>query len=89
VYNYTLPLQHIDRSCHGGHLIILLLRYIWFILMNCLIYFYSSYVYRGEVVLAFEKNGSSKVGVLFDDPIDAGNDLGGLCDRNRGLFCYG
>ncbi|OQU79278.1 hypothetical protein SORBI_3008G123200 [Sorghum bicolor] len=36
----------------------------------------SSYVYRGEVVLAFEKNGSSKVGVLFDDPIDAGNDLG-------------
>ncbi|XP_066356489.1 uncharacterized protein [Miscanthus floridulus] len=48
----------------------------------------SSYVYRGEVVLAFEKNGSSKVGVLFDDPINAGNDLGGLCDRNRGLFCY-
>ncbi|OEL26134.1 ATPase family AAA domain-containing protein 1-A [Dichanthelium oligosanthes] len=38
----------------------------------------SAYGFRGKVVLAFEKNGSSKVGVRFDNPIDNGSDLGGL-----------
>jgi hypothetical protein len=51
--------------------------------------FYSADYYRGKVVLAFEKNGSSKVGVRFDNPINNGNDLGGLCERNRGYFCSG
>lgn len=39
----------------------------------------SAYYYRGKVVLAFEKNGSSKVGVRFDNAIEYGNDLGGFC----------
>lgn len=43
--------------------------------------------YRGEVVLAFEDNGSSKVGVRFDEAIPEGNDLGGLCEEDHGFFC--
>ncbi|KAL5701241.1 hypothetical protein ACHQM5_026601 [Ranunculus cassubicifolius] len=43
--------------------------------------------YRGEVVLAFEENGSSKVGVRFDEAIPEGNDLGGLCEEDHGFFC--
>ncbi|KAM0951129.1 putative transcription factor interactor and regulator FHA-SMAD family [Dioscorea sansibarensis] len=45
-----------------------------------------NYGYRGKVVLAFEK-GSSKVGVRFDRQIPEGNDLGGLCEEDRGFFC--
>lgn len=47
-----------------------------------------NYGYRGKVVLAFEK-GSSKVGVRFDRQIPEGNDLGGLCEEDRGFFCNG
>ncbi|WOK94703.1 hypothetical protein Cni_G03408 [Canna indica] len=43
--------------------------------------------YRGKVVLAFEENGSSKVGVRFDKQIPEGNDLGGLCEEDHGFFC--
>ncbi|KAF9593655.1 hypothetical protein IFM89_024472 [Coptis chinensis] len=43
--------------------------------------------YKGEVILAFEENGSSKVGVRFDDAIPEGNDLGGLCEDDHGFFC--
>ncbi|KAJ0245228.1 AAA-type ATPase family protein [Hirschfeldia incana] len=42
---------------------------------------------QGKVLLAFEDNVSSKVGVRFDRPIVDGNDLGGLCEKDRGFFC--
>lgn len=45
--------------------------------------------YRGKVVLAFEENGSSKIGVRFDRSIPEGNDLGGLCEEDHGFFCAG
>lgn len=41
------------------------------------------------MVLAFEENGSSKIGVRFDKSIPEGNDLGGLCDEDHGFFCAG
>ncbi|CAI0424844.1 unnamed protein product [Linum tenue] len=43
--------------------------------------------FRGKVLLAFEENGSSKIGVRFDRSIQEGNDLGGLCEEDRGFFC--
>ncbi|KAL4360923.1 hypothetical protein GQ457_04G028780 [Hibiscus cannabinus] len=43
--------------------------------------------FRGKVLLAFEENGSSKIGVRFDRSIPEGNDLGGLCEEDHGLFC--
>ncbi|ONK78664.1 uncharacterized protein A4U43_C02F21160 [Asparagus officinalis] len=43
--------------------------------------------YRGKVVLAFEENGLSKIGVRFDRQIPEGNDLGGLCEEDHGFFC--
>ncbi|KAL0884336.1 hypothetical protein Bca101_008317 [Brassica carinata] len=43
--------------------------------------------FYGKVVLAFEDNASSKIGVRFDRPIADGNDLGGLCEKDRGFFC--
>ncbi|RDX71267.1 hypothetical protein CR513_49412, partial [Mucuna pruriens] len=46
-----------------------------------------SYGSRGKVLLAFEDNGSSKIGVRFDKSISDGNDLGGLCEDDRGFFC--
>ncbi|CAD6252768.1 unnamed protein product [Miscanthus lutarioriparius] len=46
-----------------------------------------SYGYRGRVMLAFEDNGSSKIGVRFDKQILDGNDLGGLCEEDHGFFC--
>ncbi|KAF3330268.1 Spastin [Carex littledalei] len=46
-----------------------------------------SYGYRGRVLLAFEDNGSSKIGVRFDKAIPDGNDLGGLCEDDHGFFC--
>ncbi|PUZ45719.1 hypothetical protein GQ55_8G247100 [Panicum hallii var. hallii] len=46
-----------------------------------------SYGYRGRVMLAFEDNGSSKIGVRFDKQITNGNDLGGLCEEDHGFFC--
>lgn len=45
--------------------------------------------FRGKVVLAFEENGSSKIGVRFDRSILEGNDLGGLCEEDHGFFCAG
>lgn len=45
--------------------------------------------YRGKVLLPFEENRSSKIGVQFDKAIPDGVDLGGLCDRNYGFFCNG
>ncbi|VFQ68635.1 unnamed protein product [Cuscuta campestris] len=45
------------------------------------------YGYKGKVVLAFEENGSSKIGVRFDQSIPDGNDLGGLCEEDHGFFC--
>nr|KYP39519.1 ATPase family AAA domain-containing protein 1 [Cajanus cajan] len=46
-----------------------------------------SYGSRGKVLLAFEDNGASKIGVRFDKSIPDGNDLGGLCEDDRGFFC--
>ncbi|KAL6564201.1 hypothetical protein OROMI_015651 [Orobanche minor] len=46
-----------------------------------------TYGYRGKVVLAFEANGSSKIGVRFDKAIPEGNDLGGICEEDHGFFC--
>ncbi|WVZ56910.1 hypothetical protein U9M48_007376 [Paspalum notatum var. saurae] len=42
---------------------------------------------QGEIFLPFEENRSSKVGVRFDKQIPGGNDLGGNCEVNHGLFC--
>ncbi|KAL6648178.1 hypothetical protein ACP70R_012402 [Stipagrostis hirtigluma subsp. patula] len=42
---------------------------------------------QGEVCLPFEENRSSKVGVRFDKQIPGGNDLGGNCEIDHGLFC--
>ncbi|XP_019427967.1 PREDICTED: uncharacterized protein LOC109336065 [Lupinus angustifolius] len=46
-----------------------------------------SYGSRGKVLLAFEDNESSKIGVRFDKSIQDGNDLGGLCEDDHGFFC--
>ncbi|XVF21951.1 hypothetical protein REPUB_Repub12eG0133400 [Reevesia pubescens] len=43
--------------------------------------------FRGKVLLAFEENDSSKIGVRFDRSIPEGNDLGGLCEEDHGFFC--
>ncbi|XP_022770915.1 uncharacterized protein LOC111314128 isoform X2 [Durio zibethinus] len=43
--------------------------------------------FRGKVLLAFEENGSSKIGVRFDRSIPEGNDLGGICEEDHGFFC--
>ncbi|CAK9170296.1 unnamed protein product [Ilex paraguariensis] len=42
---------------------------------------------RGKVILPFEDNPSSKIGVKFDKPVQDGVDFGGLCDRGYGFFC--
>ncbi|XP_076903132.1 uncharacterized protein LOC143558105 [Bidens hawaiensis] len=42
---------------------------------------------RGRVLLPFEDNSLSKIGVKFDKPISDGVDLGGLCDGGYGFFC--
>ncbi|KAL6177620.1 hypothetical protein ACLB2K_049145 [Fragaria x ananassa] len=41
---------------------------------------------RGEVMLVFEDNPLSKIGVKFDKPILDGVDLGGFC-KGHGFFC--
>ncbi|KAG6383745.1 hypothetical protein SASPL_156490 [Salvia splendens] len=42
---------------------------------------------RGKVVLVFEGNGYSKIGVRFNRAVPEGNDLGGLCEGDHGFFC--
>ncbi|KAG8388088.1 hypothetical protein BUALT_Bualt02G0088800 [Buddleja alternifolia] len=42
---------------------------------------------RGKVLLPFEDNPLSKIGVRFDKPIPDGVDFGGLCDNGHGFFC--
>ncbi|CAN6320024.1 unnamed protein product [Urochloa humidicola] len=42
---------------------------------------------QGEICLPFEENRLSKVGVRFDKQIQGGNDLGGNCEVDHGLFC--
>ncbi|OIV98173.1 hypothetical protein TanjilG_18288 [Lupinus angustifolius] len=42
---------------------------------------------RGKVVLVFEDNPLSKVGVRFDKPVPDGVDLGGACEGGQGFFC--
>ncbi|KAF3436863.1 hypothetical protein FNV43_RR19616 [Rhamnella rubrinervis] len=42
---------------------------------------------RGKVMLLFEENPMSKVGVRFDKPIPDGVDLGGICEVSHGFFC--
>ena len=44
---------------------------------------------RGKVVLLFDDNPLSKIGVRFDKPIPDGVDLGGLCEPGQGFFCNG
>ena len=48
-----------------------------------------AYGYKGKVLLPFEENGSSKIGVRFDRSVQEGNDLGGLCEEDHGFFCSG
>ncbi|KAJ4838488.1 hypothetical protein Tsubulata_021088 [Turnera subulata] len=45
------------------------------------------YGIRGKVVLLFEDNPLSKIGVRFDKPIADGVDLGGICEGGHGYFC--
>ncbi|KAE9610135.1 putative adenosinetriphosphatase [Lupinus albus] len=42
---------------------------------------------RGKVVLIFDDNPLSKIGVRFDKPIPDGVDLGGACEGGQGFFC--
>ncbi|XP_040385378.1 uncharacterized protein LOC102699647 [Oryza brachyantha] len=42
---------------------------------------------QGRVMLTFENNISSKIGIRFDKQIPNGNDLGGLCEADHGFFC--
>ncbi|KAL1347252.1 uncharacterized protein [Arachis hypogaea] len=42
---------------------------------------------RGKVVLLFDDNPLSKIGVRFDKPITDGVDLGGACEAGQGFFC--
>ncbi|KAK7411030.1 hypothetical protein VNO78_02370 [Psophocarpus tetragonolobus] len=42
---------------------------------------------RGKVVLVFDDNPLSKIGVRFDKPIPDGVDLGGCCESGQGYFC--
>ncbi|CAL0305167.1 unnamed protein product [Lupinus luteus] len=42
---------------------------------------------RGKVVLVFEDNPLSKIGVRFDEPVPDGVDLGGACEGGQGFFC--
>ncbi|CAA3027719.1 AAA domain-containing FHA domain-containing [Olea europaea subsp. europaea] len=42
---------------------------------------------RGKVLLPFEDNPFSKIGVRFDKSIPDGVDLGGLCGDGHGFFC--
>lgn len=44
---------------------------------------------RGRVVLVFEDNILSKIGVRFDKPVPGGVDFAGLCGNGYGYFCYG
>lgn len=44
---------------------------------------------RGKVVLTFDNNSSSKIGVKFDKLIPDGVDLGGYCEGGYGYFCNG
>ncbi|KAL2540504.1 AAA-type ATPase family protein [Abeliophyllum distichum] len=44
--------------------------------------------HTGKVVLSFEENPSSKIGVRFDRAIPDGNDLGGHCEEDHGFYCY-
>ncbi|RVX17715.1 ATPase family AAA domain-containing protein 1-A [Vitis vinifera] len=44
---------------------------------------------RGKVLLPFEDNPLSKIGVRFDKLITDGVDLGGLCEPGYGFFCNG
>ncbi|XP_042502189.1 uncharacterized protein LOC122079629 [Macadamia integrifolia] len=46
-----------------------------------------TYGFRGKVLLPFEDNILSKIGVRFDKPIPEGVDLGGLCEGSHGFFC--
>ena len=61
-----------------------------------IIYFHLYYLHRGptfgmrgRVVLAFEDNPMSKIGVRFDKYIPGGVDLGNLCEVDHGFFCNG
>ncbi|KAL6653731.1 hypothetical protein ACP70R_008655 [Stipagrostis hirtigluma subsp. patula] len=62
-------------------------RYVGTLQPSSLLHRGPSYGYRGRVMLAFEDNGSSKIGVRFDKQIPDGNDLGGLCEEDHGFFC--
>ncbi|AES72347.2 uncharacterized protein [Medicago truncatula] len=42
---------------------------------------------RGKVVLIFDDNPLSKIGVRFDKPIPDGVDLGSACEAGQGFFC--
>ncbi|GAB2289401.1 hypothetical protein Dimus_023711 [Dionaea muscipula] len=44
---------------------------------------------RGKVLLPFEDNPLSKIGVRFDKPVSGGVDLGELCEADHGFFCNG
>lgn len=44
---------------------------------------------RGKVLLPFEDNPLSKIGVRFDKLMQDGVDFGGLCDKGQGFFCNG
>ena len=47
------------------------------------------YGIRGKVVLLFEDNPFSKIGVRFDKPVPDGVDLGNICEGGHGFFCNG
>lgn len=44
---------------------------------------------RGTVLLPFEGNPLSKIGVKFDKPVPNGVNFAGFCDSGHGYFCNG
>ncbi|KAB5532132.1 hypothetical protein DKX38_018802 [Salix brachista] len=55
--------------------------------LNSLTVLGPPYGIRGKVVLLFEDNPLSKIGVRFDKTIPDGVDLGDVCEKGLGYFC--
>ncbi|MFQ6633543.1 hypothetical protein Gotur_011913 [Gossypium turneri] len=80
----------VDRACNffkGQTLLVLSVMFCKNFIIICVLYRGPAIGFRGKVLLAFEENGSSKIGVRFDRSIPQGNDLGGLCEEDHGFFC--
>ncbi|KQJ87390.1 hypothetical protein BRADI_4g10700v3 [Brachypodium distachyon] len=89
LHSATLPKQESSTATSKGYTFREgeRVRYVGSAQPSSVIHRGPSYGYRGRVMLAFEENGSSKIGVRFDKQVPDGNDLGGLCEEDHGFFC--